>query len=621
MNALVSRVKFLSFTFIALIYAAGAIFLLSRIKPGEGLYESWDTSRYLVLYFMLSFAYFIWIAKLLKVNVLSLLPVGIVALILFSLLFSLIRQSSSLLGLFPGFKIQKAYFLTFFLILSYAIFYNVIKIVYSTIRSFRESRIRPSVLYYLALPYITLLPFFVYMLVKDCRSIHIAIALAVTGLYSLGTLLLRNDRVKGSLRRLLGFLWDAKHFIILIFIFALAVRALFAIQLTRHLPPGVMGGPDSLAISEEAKRISETWNMFEKGNTFLSQKGSAVIFYALIYKAFGYNPFVARLFNALLGALAVVLTFYIAKLIFGSTAAKIAAFLNAGYGYLIQYGSYIGTEALGLFSIELFILGIIIAKEEDRRVFSFWSFIAGLGLAICILARAEYYHALLVIFLWVFYVFRRKKTNILYFFAGFIVIAAPWIYRNFLIFGEFTMSFLLTSEFTKGWLGSHLWHYEITKFAQAGLPVNSFSDMFLHAVRYPVLSAGIILPHILKGIYNFWDYNFFFSPAFIFIEPKNSYYNLILCFYLYSFMVLGFIVSRKKWDITLMLLFLIIFKTITYVFTTTPTFPEGERYIPLFKDWYRFTIVSFTHILMGGGAAYILAKAAETYNNIRRISR
>jgi len=119
------------------------------------------------------------------------------------------------------------------------------------------------------------------------------------------------------------------------------------------------------------------------------------------------------------------------------------------------------------------------------------------------------------------------------------------------------------------------------------------------------------MPHIAKGFYSFWDYNVFFTPAFIFLEPKNSCYNMALCLYLYMFMIIGFFIKGKARSAALFLIFLIAFKTVSYIFTTTPTFYEEGRLMPLFKDWYRFTIIPFTHVFMGAGIAWLISRARD----------
>ncbi|MFH0772356.1 MAG: glycosyltransferase family 39 protein [Candidatus Omnitrophota bacterium] len=616
----ISKSKFLGFAFIALFYAGFAGFLLLKIRQGEGLYESWDTTRYLVAYCIFSLVYFMLTAKMIGVRPVSIIAPAAISAIIFSLSFSLFRLSASLLNLSAGFKVQKMYFMLFYLVFSSGVLYYSIDTFRYLASVFRKGGTTLSLWRYLTFHYLFLAPYLVYVLIKDVDIKGIMIAAAAAIFFGLCALAFRNKSLKDRIVRLLEFLWAAKRFIFLVFLFALAVRVLFAVQMTHNLPAGFMEGPDSFDIDKEACYISQTWNITDNSQGFLNQKGAVILSYALIYKIFGYNPFYARLFDALLGAVCVVFTYFIAGFFFGPTASKIAAFLSAGYGYLIQYGVYIGTEAVGLFTIELFILGVLIASRKQERIFSFWSFVSGLSLALCVLARPEYYYSLFIVIPWSLYVLRKKKASMIFFIAGFLIISGLWSYRNFLAFGKFTLSSLVTAENQEGML-AFFWRYETLKFAEAGLPIKSMTDMFFYLFSHPAVAANIIFPHILKGAYNFWDYNIFFSPAFIFIEPKNSCYNLILCFYLYCFMFMGFFLAKERRGIAMLLLFLVVFKMISYIFTTTPTFIDDGGCTALFKDWYRFTITPFTHIFMAGGLAFLITKSVAVFRKTREFAR
>ena len=194
--------------------------------------------------------------------------------------------------------------------------------------------------------------------------------------------------------------------------------------------------------------------------------------------------------------------------------------------------------------------------------------------------------------------------------VSFGVLAALWSWRNMIAFGDFTISHLLSPAFKDEWLGQ-LWQFEENRFAEAGIAVTGVGNMFAQLLLHPGAAFNILIPHITKGFYSFWDYNVFFTPAFIFLEPKNSCYNMTLCLYLYMFMLLGMFAGSERRDASLFLAFIIIFKTISYVFTTTPTFYEDGVVTALFKDWYRFTIIPFTHVFMGAGIAWLIVKSRE----------
>ncbi len=540
----------------SIIYAILSVFLLSRLSP------RWTTAHYLIFYAFLSFVYFFSISRLFKFPFDRILPRGALFVILFSLIFSLIRLSDQLIGYFFSFDVQKIYYFIFFVTLLYFSFYYFIK---------------------------TLFPIFFE------RGSGISVWL-------------QSQRPIGM--TFLQRFWKGKRFILFIFLFGLAVRTLFAVQLTIHLPPGVMGGPDS-QYNEDAVYLAQTGNILDATRPFLSQKGSVVLFYAAIYKIFGYYPLIARLFNALLGAICILFTYAIARFIFDETAAKIAAILTAGYGFLIQYGGYIGSEAFGLFTLELFLLALFIAMKRKDILSQIAAFISGLGLTLLVMARPEYYYSLFLIFPWVVFLWRKSKMKILFFSFGFMILALPWMYRNFLTFGDFTFSTIVSAvDSTPQSLLHQTWFYEFKKFQAAGIPVNDFKQMLAQIFHHPLLTLKIIWPHLGSQIARFWDYDIFFTPAFIFLQPKSSAYNMVLCFYLYCFMVAGIFLTRKEWSYSILLLFLILFKTISYVLTTSSTMyePIEGTFTQDFKDWYRFTIIPLTHILMGGGIAYFFSR-------------
>ncbi len=535
----------------SIIYAILSVFLLSHLSP------RWTETPYLIFYLLLSFVYFFSISRLFKFPFDRIWPRGALIVISFSLIFSLIRLSDQLIGYAFSFNMQKIYYFIFFITILYFSFYYLIKTLF-------------------------------WIFFKKGHGI------SVWELSILPSVILN--------------FWKGKRFILFIFLFGLAVRTLFAVQLTINLPPGVMEGPDS-QYNEDALYLAQTGNLFDATRPFLSQKGSVVIFYATIYKIFGYYPLIARLFNALLGAICILFTYAIARFIFDETAAKIASILSAGYGFLIQYGGYIGSEAFGLFTLELFLLALFIAMKRKDFTSQIAAFISGLGLTLLIMARPEYYYSLFLIFPWIAFSWRKSKIKILFFSFGFMVIALPWMYRNFLTFGDFTLSSIVSaSESTQQLLLHQTWFYEFKKFEAAGIPVNDFQQMLAQIFHHPLITLQIIWPHLAGQIMRFWDYDIFFTPAFIFLQPKSSAYNMVLCFYLYCFMVAGIFLSQKEWRYSMPLLFLILFKMISYALTTSQTMydPVDGIFIQEFKDWYRFTIVPLTHVLMGGGIAYLL---------------
>jgi len=592
----------------SIIYASASLLLLVNVAAGEGLYESWDTARYIAIYLLISILYFTKIRYSRGVNIAE----GIISSVIFSLGAMLIRMNGVLLDLSSPMKIQKVYFLVMLFSFICLVYVLSMKNAAAAIRRARGHG------FYLTFHYIALIPYAIYELCvqggfRGCIVLGAALGISVATIY-----LLRIRRIREAIKGMAYYLWDAKRFLVIVFIFAIAARVMFAFQLTRNLPEGFMEGPDTQEIHDESVELSRNWDILDGKPVFLNQKGSAIIFYAVIYKVFGADPLYGRLADALLNALCVLMAFYIADKLFGRAAARIAALLGAGYGYLIQYGVYIGTESIGLFSLMLFVCGIIAAGESGGISCGIscgirshaLAAVSGLGLAICVMARSEYYYAIVPSLIWAAWSLRRQKAAIASFIVSFGVLAALWSWRNMIAFGDFTISHLLSPAFKDEWLGQ-LWQFEKGRFAEAGIMVSGVGDMFAQLLLHPEAAFGILMPHIAKGFYSFWDYNVFFTPAFIFLEPKNSCYNMALCLYLYMFMIIGFFIKGKARSAALFLIFLIAFKTVSYIFTTTPTFYEEGRLMPLFKDWYRFTIIPFTHVFMGAGIAWLISRARD----------
>lgn len=613
MNSSTTRDKFLPFVISALVFMGVSLLLLTRVSPGEGFYRSWDTTRYLAAYLLISALYFLSVSLLLGLKAGALIPSGMLSSVVFSLGLMLIRLNGVLLEISGPIKIQRVYFQI--LLLSFICFVTILtlKIIRTAISSVREKDVQLPLSFYVLFHYAALMPYMAYELIRAGNSKHNLVVFFSIVISAIVMLVLRNRGIREGFRKSAAYFWNTRHFLIIIFVFALAARVMFAVQLTRNLPAGFMEGPDTQEINDEARDLSRTWDILDSKPVFLNGKGSAVIFYAVIYKLFGYNPLYGRLADALLGALCVLLTFYIADRLFGHTAAKIASILTAGYGYLIQYGVYIGTEALGLLSIMLFVSGVLAARDRPGAAAMLLALISGISLAICVMARSEYYYVIIPAFIWVIIALRKRKIGIVFFSAGFAILALLWSWRNLLAFGSFTMSNFVTAGFKDAWLG-HLWQYETEKFAEAGIAVSGIGDMFRQLFINPAVAIKILMPHIIKGFYSFWDYNVFFTPAFIFLEPKDSCYNMTLCFYLYLFMLAAFFLPAKRRDAVLFLIFILLFKTVSYIFTTTPTFYDGGKLVALFKDWYRFTIIPFTHVFMGGGIAYFIAKSSVAMN-------
>lgn len=108
------------------------------------------------------------------------------------------------------------------------------------------------------------------------------------------------------------------------------------------------------------------------------------LFLKCVYGLFGSGPWVARLFQILLGSLSAVLTFLIAIRLFSRRVAVIAGIIVALSGTLVLYDGQILVPTLSIFLNLLSIWLMIIAWRSERR--SLFG-LAGLVLGLSVIAR------------------------------------------------------------------------------------------------------------------------------------------------------------------------------------------------------------------------------------------
>ena len=101
--------------------------------------------------------------------------------------------------------------------------------------------------------------------------------------------------------------------------------------------------------------------------------------YALLYQIFGTRPWVIAIFQALLGAFIVGLTWRLARHTFGSTVAALAAWLLAFWPLLIEFTTILASELLFI-AIVLASLNIWISKRLPSSV-RIVAFAAGIAAA------------------------------------------------------------------------------------------------------------------------------------------------------------------------------------------------------------------------------------------------
>jgi len=173
-----------------------------------------------------------------------------------------------------------------------------------------------------------------------------------------------------------GWLWrDERAFLVLVFLLALAFRLFYAIRIlsTPDFLNTGSDGPayDALAWALVHGEVDPRWGhipWFAPGY---------VRFLAIIYALVGRHYFVVCAVQSLVGAIACLLLFSVAKRIFNGTVARISAVFGALNYPMVFAAAAIGHQAMDLFWTLLVVWCLVRYAQEPRR----WGrWIVGIGL-------------------------------------------------------------------------------------------------------------------------------------------------------------------------------------------------------------------------------------------------
>ena len=160
------------------------------------------------------------------------------------------------------------------------------------------------------------------------------------------------------------------------------------------------------------------------------------LFLAGIYTVFGHSVPAVRVAQALLGALAVWLTYWIGARLAGRWAGLIAAAVCAVYPFFIYYAGQLLTETLFMALILGTFAAALKAEETGRHA---WQALLGVLAGLAALCRAEAFYVGLAIVLWAAWRAAPAWAGRIRLAAvGVLCVAlvmAPWVVRNQLTFG------------------------------------------------------------------------------------------------------------------------------------------------------------------------------------------
>lgn len=232
----------------------------------------------------------------------------------------------------------------------------------------------------------------------------------------------------------------------LIFIIALSLRlvAVFTQEESKRLP-----STDDIEYDETALNIASGNGFSQSVDGSLQLVAHRVpiypIFLAFIYSIFGHSYIIAKVIQAVIGALLCIIIFYITYMIYGDLIMGfIASAFTALYKPFISGFFFYGGPAILLSEyFYMFILGVTILvtvrfiKDGGMKIGA----LSGIFIGLTVLTRAEFVLFPILLAVYLFYLVGLsmkiflKKYFIIYLFIALTM--APWTARNYIIYKEF----------------------------------------------------------------------------------------------------------------------------------------------------------------------------------------
>jgi tetratricopeptide (TPR) repeat protein len=165
-------------------------------------------------------------------------------------------------------------------------------------------------------------------------------------------------------------------------------------------------------------------------------------FLAAVYKIFGHNYVIPRVFQHLVGSFSCVLVYLLAKKLFNRKVAIVSGLIAASYGMLWYFEDELLLDSFLVFFDLLLILSLLRARNHPQL--SQW-FVSGIILGISAITRPNILFFIPFVWLWIFLVFKKDRQfkRIVTFWGSFLVgiilIVSPITLRNLLAGGDLVM--------------------------------------------------------------------------------------------------------------------------------------------------------------------------------------
>ncbi len=233
--------------------------------------------------------------------------------------------------------------------------------------------------------------------------------------------------------------------IFLIFLLALITRVLFNIFFV---------GINDVPVADATDYHQIALNLLNN-STYSSTSRAPLLpfFIAILYKVFGVNYFIVRIFLSIVSSFICLTVYKITRELFNEQIALIAAFISSIYGMMFYWCGFLLTETLCTFFLTLAVLYLVKSSKNPRLRYLVS---AGIYLGLASLARPFVFPFFIVLPLWAFVSFKNNlkmasKASLVITLAMFLVIL-PWIIRNYVVTHKFVF---ITSQGGQTFLGAN----------------------------------------------------------------------------------------------------------------------------------------------------------------------
>lgn len=206
-----------------------------------------------------------------------------------------------------------------------------------------------------------------------------------------------------------------------------------------------------------------------------------------IYKVFGHNYMLARVFQALLASITVLFIYLLSRDIFrNEAAAVISCLIYSLYPSLIAYTGLLYSETTFIFFLVISMYFLNLSINSSKYIFYI---LTGLFLALATMVSSRSLYMVLLIFLGLLVVLKNKKVAFrgsLFIILMMIVIFSPWTIRNYFVSGgKFILLENYSSE-TALWLATNP-QGEILEWSYDKEPLKSLIGHLPLSQRTPVI--------------------------------------------------------------------------------------------------------------------------------------